>query len=103
MSADQEVKRDERTVAVKNVGYKWAYGFIVFALLIDVCYRSAIFQEAPWDLLALVVVGGAICAIFQVRHKTLGPGWLKAAVIITCLGAIFGIISVAVMAMIRAI
>ena len=81
MSTHQSVARDERTTAVENASYKWAYTFVSFALLIDVMYRGAVRNEAAWDLMALVVVGGAICAMYQVRQKTLAR-WI--AVLLVC-------------------
>ena len=52
MSTTPTVKRDERTVAVENTGYKWAYILVSFALLIDVMYRGMVRQEAAWDNIA---------------------------------------------------
>src|ERR1700693_3054496 len=65
MSTPQSVERDERTVAVENASYRWAYLLLTYALLVDVIYRSLIRHEATWDLLALVVVGGAVCTVYQ--------------------------------------
>jgi hypothetical protein len=36
MSADQSVKRDERTIAVENASFRWTFTFLLFALLADV-------------------------------------------------------------------
>ena len=83
------IERDERTVVVENVSYKWAYTFIVFALLIDVMYRGLVRNEAAWDLMALVVVGGAVCVAYQARQKTL-HGWI--AVLYVCLAG--GVVAV---------
>jgi hypothetical protein len=63
--------RDERTVAVEDASYRLAYAFVAFALLLDVMYRSFVFREAPWELLAIVIVGGAISAWYQGWHKVL--------------------------------
>jgi hypothetical protein len=38
-------------------------------------------HEAAWDLMALVIVGGAICTVSQARQKTLGHGWVMKAVL----------------------
>ena len=84
MSTHQHVERDERTVAVENASYKSAYIFITFALLIDVMYRGLVRNEAAWDLMALVVAGGVIGAVYQARQKTLA-GWL--VVLLVCLAA----------------
>ena len=77
MSTTPLVERDERTVSVENAGYRWAYTFISFALLIDVMYRGLFRHEAAWDLMALVIVGGAVCTIYQARQKALPHGWAK--------------------------
>jgi hypothetical protein len=87
MNATTPVQRDERTVAVQNAGYRWAYNFVAYALLIDVMCRSLLRREAAWDLLALVIAGGAVCTIYQARHKTLAHGWPKTAVLIACVAA----------------
>ena len=71
MSMDQNdiVQRDERTVAVENAGYKVAYTFVIFALLADICYRSAFRHEGAWDLFAIIMVTGFMSVWYQVRHK----------------------------------
>jgi len=81
MSTDQNVKIDERTVAVEYASYKWAYIFISYALFIDVAYRAAMRNEAAWDLMALVIGAAAVSTIYQARQKTLS-GWI--AVLIVC-------------------
>ena len=94
MSAHPPVQRDERTVAVANVGYRYAYAFVTFALLADAAWRAVMRQEAAWDLMALVIVGGAICAAYQARQKALPRGWVGAAVLIAAVGAVVGILVV---------
>ena len=92
MSTQQSVERDERTVAVENTGYRWAYIFLAFALFIDVVYRGMLRHEAAWDLMVLVIVSSAVCTVYQARQKILGKTWVKEAVLVTCLGAIIGFI-----------
>jgi hypothetical protein len=101
MSTTPLVSRDERTVAVENASYKWAYILLSFALLIDVAYRAMFRNEGAWDLMALVIVGGAVCAVHQARQKTLAHGWAKDAVYITCFGGVIGVIVVAIMLWLR--
>ncbi len=104
MSTTPLVERDERTVSVENAGYRWAYTFLSFALLIDVVYRGLFRHEAAWDLLALVIVGGFVCTIYQARQKTLPHGWAKTGMLIALLGAVIGlIILVAFLVIIQAI
>lgn len=96
MSIDSSAESDERTVAVENASYKWAYAFLIFALLIDVIYRGLVRDEAAWDLLALVIVGGAVSTLYQVRQKALTDGRAKTmwrvALVAGVLGAIVGAI-----------
>lgn len=80
MSTAPTVHRDERTVAVENAGYRWAYLFLSFGLLALVAYRSFVHRESPWDLLALVVLGGVLSAAYQGFHRVLSRGWVA-----TCL------------------
>jgi hypothetical protein len=89
MSTPQAVERDERTVAVENASYRWAYLLLTYALLVDVMYRGLFRHEAAWDLMALVVVGGAICTVYQASQKTLVHGWVMKAV----LGAVIAAVS----------
>jgi hypothetical protein len=69
MSQTPEVEHDERTMAVAYVGGTWAYNFAAFALLIDFMYRGCFRHEAAWDLMAIVIGGGAVSAIYQLRHR----------------------------------
>ncbi len=88
MSTPQVVERDERTVAVENASYRWAYGVLTYALLVDLMYRGLFRHEAAWDLMALVVVGGAVCMVYQARQKTLGHGWVMKVVLVACITGI---------------
>ncbi len=65
------VHRDERTTAVENASYRWAYAVLTFGLLLIVCYRSFLYQESPWDLLGLVVLTGLFTAAYQAFHHVL--------------------------------
>ena len=92
MNTLQCVERDERTVAVENASYRWAYLLLTYALLVDVMYRGLFRHEAAWDLMALVVVGGAICTVFQARQKILAHGWVMKAVLLACIGGVIAAI-----------
>ena len=92
MSMAPSVERDERTVAVENAIYRWAYLFVYFALLIDVAYRAAFRHEPVWDLLALIFVGGTACTIQQIRQKIWTRSQTRIAVLFGLLGAVFGVV-----------
>jgi hypothetical protein len=97
MSTPDCVERDERTVAVENASYRWAYGVLTYALLVDVMYRGLFRHEAAWDLMALVIVGGAVCAAYQARQKTLGHGWVMKAVLGAVIAAVIAVIAAVAM------
>ena len=92
MSMTPSVNRDERTVAVENASYRWAYTFVSFALLIDVVYRGMFRHEAAWDLLALVIVGGGVCTIHQARQKIWTRRWARDAALVALFGAVIAAI-----------
>jgi hypothetical protein len=64
--------RDERTIAVEHAGYRWAYLFVSFGILLIVAVRSSMNREASWDLLTLVILGGGVQIIFRAFHGALG-------------------------------
>jgi len=72
MNTGQCVKADERTAAVAFAANTWGLNFITFALLIDVMYRSFFLHEAAWDLIAMIIVSGAISMVYMARHNALG-------------------------------
>jgi hypothetical protein len=94
MSTQQCVERDERTVAVENASYRWAYLLLTYALLMDVVYRSLDRHEAAWDLMALVILGGAVCTVFQARQKILAHGWVMKVVLAACIAGVLAAILV---------
>ena len=65
------ITRDERTVAVENASYRWGYLLLAFGLLVSTAYRSFARDETSWDLLALVLLSGAITTALQWRQRTL--------------------------------
>ncbi len=92
MSTPQSVERDERTVAVENASYRWAYLLLAYALLLDVMYRSLVRHEAAWDLMALVVVGGVVGTLYQARQKILAHGWVMKVVLAVCIAGVIAAI-----------
>lgn len=92
MSTPQAVQRDERTVAVENASYRWAYGLLALALLADVMVRALVRHEAAWDLMALVVVTGIGTSVYQARQRILTQGWVMKVVLAGCVTAVFAAI-----------
>lgn len=87
MSTIPVVERDERTQAVENASYRWAFLILCFGLLVDVAYRGFVRGEASWDLLALVIGAGGLGTLYQVAHRTLGRGWAGTVLLTAAVGA----------------
>ena len=73
---DQTIIRDERTITVENSSYRWGYLLVSFGLLVAVAYRSFIWRQSSWDLLALVVLGGLVTTLYQWTHGILSRHWV---------------------------
>jgi hypothetical protein len=61
-----------------------------FGLLGVVAYRSYVLRESPWDLLALVVLGGAVSAAYQAYYRVLTSwrvAWMVMAAVVAALVA----------------
>ena len=72
---NHSVARDERPAAVKNTSCRIAYLAMSFGLLVSIAYRGFVLQQSSWDLLALVILGGATAAIYQGTNKVLSRRW----------------------------
>ena len=88
------VHRDERTVIIENAGYRWAYLFLSFGLLILVAFRSFINHESPWDLLLLVVLAGVVGTAYQGWNRVLSKHWAVASLLAVVLAIIMAVIMV---------
>jgi hypothetical protein len=70
-----ETVRDERTIAVENASFRLSYLVLSFGALIIVAYRSFVYGQPMWDLLALVVLGGGVNAVYQGSRHVLTSRW----------------------------
>jgi hypothetical protein len=93
MSATPPIARDERTLAVENASYRLAYSFVTFGLLALVAYRSFMHNESPWDLMALVILGGLLSAAYQLSHKALTARWVPICLTIVAAGVLAAVIA----------
>ena len=71
------IDRDERTVAVENASYRWGHQFLVFGVLVLAVWRSLVLNEASWDLMGLVILGGLVPAAYQASQHVLTARWAK--------------------------
>jgi len=76
----QPVIRDERTLTVENSSYRWAYFLLTFGLLAIVAYRSFVWRESNWDLLALVILSGVVTSLYQGANRVLSHRWAWMAI-----------------------
>jgi hypothetical protein len=76
------IERDERAVAVQRASFTLGYQLLTFALLIDIMYRSFVRGEAPWDLFAIIFLGGAVTTIYQARYRIFTRSWIKTAILV---------------------
>jgi len=69
--SSKKVEKDERTTYVENQSYRYGYLVLSFGILIDILYRSIQFNEDPWDLFAVIFLGGLITMGHQYRNRIL--------------------------------
>lgn len=91
---NQSISRDERTVVVENASYRIAYLVMSFGLLTSVAYRSFVLQQSSWDLLAIVILGGAIATLYQGTNKALSRRWIMATVATFVIAGLLAIVFV---------
>ncbi len=82
------VHRDERTVLVENASFRWAYLVLSFGLLGLTAYRSFAWRESSWDLMALVVLAGAVPAAYQGYHHVLTSRFAVFVLVAAVVGAL---------------
>lgn len=75
------VDRDERTLAVEDASYRWAYHVMTYGALLIVIYRGVALHQSAWDVFALVLVGGAVPVAYQWSHRVLTRRWAKTTVL----------------------
>ncbi len=69
------VPRDERELSVDLAADRLSYLVLAFGLLGIVAWRSFANDEAPWDLLTLVIVSGIAGTLYRVwRGAVSGAG-----------------------------
>lgn len=68
---DRLLVRDERETSVDQAADRLAYIVVSFGLLFVVAYRSFTEGVASWELLALVLGGGAVGTIYRVSRGVL--------------------------------
>ena len=68
---DRLLVRDEREVSVDRAADRLAYVVLSFGLLAVVAYRSFVEGVASWELLGLVLLGGAVSTGYRLWQGVL--------------------------------
>jgi hypothetical protein len=89
MSA-QVVDRDERTVSVENASYRVAYLVLSYGVLLSVMFRSFMYRESAWELMALVVLTGGVATAYQASHHVLTSRWAMMSALATAVAVLVG-------------
>lgn len=84
--------RDEREARIDDSADRVAYLVLSYGLLGIVAYRSFVDHAASWDLLALVVLGGAVGTIVRLRRHALTGRWLAVAIGSLLIAAILAVV-----------
>jgi predicted PurR-regulated permease PerM len=92
----QQIMRDERTVATENASYRWAYLVLSFGLLVSTAYRAFALHESAWDLMVLVILGGAVATFYQGSHRVLSRRWAIASAAAALIALVVAVVLVLV-------
>ena len=68
---DRLFVRDQRELSVDHTADRVAYIVLSLGLLVVVAYRSFVEGLASWDLLGLVLLGGAVSAGYRLWQRAL--------------------------------
>lgn len=86
----------ERDARIDRAADRLAYLAVSYGLLLIVAYRSFVRDEASWDLLALVVIGGIVGFAYRVRYGVVSGRWT--AMLVTTVGIAIAVSAMLVMA-----
>jgi hypothetical protein len=89
----QAYVRDERTAFVENASYRWGYMLLSYGLLVSTAYRAFVLEQQSWDLLGLVILGGAVTTVYQGRQRVLTERWA----LLSAVGAVLALVIAAVL------
>jgi hypothetical protein len=89
------ISRDEREQAVDLAADRLSFLVVSYGALLLAAYRSFVLHEVAWDLLGLVVVGGAAGLLFRLRSGVVTRPWTFVLVATMVLAAVAAALIVA--------
>jgi hypothetical protein len=69
------MSRDEREQAVDLAADRISFLVVAYGALLIAAYRSFVLREVAWDLLGLVVIGGAAGLVYRLRGGVTSRSW----------------------------
>lgn len=75
MGSQLPLRQNEPMAAMENAGFKWAYNFLFFGLVLDCIYRYRLRNEDIGDLVALAGASVAVFTVYLIRHKAATLSW----------------------------
>jgi hypothetical protein len=87
------LKRDEREHAVDLAADRLAFLVVCYGALLLAAYRSFALGQESWDLLGLVVLGGAVGLADRLRQRVVTRPWtmvVAATVVLALIVAAIG-------------
>lgn len=84
------LSRDEREQSVDLAADRLSFLVVSYGALLIAAYRSFVLDEVAWDLLGLVVAGGAAGLLYRLRNGVTTRPWtyvLVATVVLAALAA----------------
>jgi hypothetical protein len=99
MSTSTDTNTDDRLATILW-GNTWALNFILFALFLDIMYRSLVLHEAAWDLFALIGLSGIVSVAYAARHNVLVLN--RKSILVLALSAVIATVVGAILAMTKA-
>jgi hypothetical protein len=85
---DRLLVRDERELSLDRAADRLAYVVLSFGLLAVVAYRSFVEGVASWELLGLVLLGGAVSTGYRLWQGVL----TREAVLVLAFTALFALV-----------
>ena len=86
------VTHDQHAIDTEQASYRWGFLVLSFGLLAAVIYRSFARGESSWDMLVLVILGGAVTTAYQVVHSTRPGRRLLTAVVAMVVAVILALV-----------
>jgi len=91
------VEKDERSASIENASYKIGFHFIIYAIFIDVIYRSLRFHEGSFDLILIVLISLLPTIAYQYKKKIYPKNMIRNIAIMSVIIGIFAFLLTFVM------